>query len=588
MKNKGMKLLSKIVAVCFALILTISMAIPAQAKIAEDKKYTITVTGKTTDAGATVDVYKIINVKFDYENQQPINPTYVWTEPVAEWLSQKGYEAYIEDGNAVSETFEELTGVELSNFMRRMKDAIKKGELKALREVASATMRGQKPTVVFDNMDMGQYLILTTPDKESEYKNYEYVPTTANIVPTFDEEKKEWFAYDADITLKGSPAPIEKEVDDHTVEVGQKVNYTVNVPVPYYPEDAVAKFFRIGDQLPIGITFGDAYEDNKLTVTAVYEDGHKIEIGTSMTEKQSCFTYFYQVTDCGNEGIFPRSEGKEGIDATFLLDFEYDVLMEKYGTYMSVSDDLIALKEIEVTYTGTINENAILRPGDPGYPEDADPLENKAYVGQNNDPYNWDSYKPSEDEEKVYTYAINVTKVSEDGNTLLAGAQFQLFTDKEGKNPVKFVELKKDAKDKDGNLVKSGVYRKAKEDETETTIDLEVANGEENKGKLVLEGLTTGTYYLKETKAPDGYEVLDELIEVQIIDEDENGQVDNGGDKVDKSANTNIVYKTVINRKPPIMPITGGMGTVIFSIVGIVLVVGGVTLIASYLRRKRA
>ena len=68
MKNKGMKLLSKIVAACFALILTISMTMPAQAQIGKDEKHTITVTGKDTDTGARVDVYKIINVKFDYKN----------------------------------------------------------------------------------------------------------------------------------------------------------------------------------------------------------------------------------------------------------------------------------------------------------------------------------------------------------------------------------------------------------------------------------------------------------------------------------------------------------------------------------------
>ena len=100
--------------------------------------------------------------------------------------------------------------------------------------------------------------------------------------------------------------------------------------------------------------------------------------------------------------------------------------------------------------------------------------------------------------------------------------------------------------------------------------------------------MATGTYYLKETKAPDGYELLDELIKVVIKDDNEDGIVDDAGDKLDKSANTNIVYKTVVNRKPPIMPITGGMGTVIFSIVGIVLVAGGIMLITGYQRRRRA
>lgn len=570
MRNKGMKLLSKIVAACIALVLTISMGVPVQASIEKNEKHTITVNGKETDAGATVDVYKIMDVKFDYDNQQPINPTYVWADGVASWLtSQEGLESYVENNNEVPKSFEEVTGAELSNLMKKLEDAIISGEIK-LDKAASATMRGQKPTLIFDGMEMGQYLILTTPDESGEHSTYEYAPATANIVPVYDETKKEWFAYDAEVTIKGSPAAIEKEVDDHTVEIGQKVNYTVNVPVPYYPEDATAKIFRIGDQLPIGITFGETYEDNQLTVNAVYENGDKLQIGTSDPQKAQCFTYYYQATDCGKDGVFPQADKKDGRDATFILDFNYDALMDKYATYEK-DGSTFALKAIEVTYQGTINKNAILRPGDPGYPEDADPLENKAYVGQNNDPYDWDSYEPTEDKEKVYTYAIDVTKVEEDGKTPLAGAEFQLLRDDQ-KTEMTFVKMS------------DGKYRLAKEEDTNTTTTLVV----DSEGKLDLEGLATGTYYLKETKAPDGYELLDELIKVVIKDDNEDGIVDDAGDKLDKSANTNIVYKTVVNRKPPIMPITGGMGTVIFSIVGIVLVAGGIMLITGYQRRRRA
>lgn len=70
MRTKGMKLLSKIVAACFVLILTVSMGVPVQAEIGEKETHKITVTGKETDAGATVDVYKMINVNYDHKKQQ--------------------------------------------------------------------------------------------------------------------------------------------------------------------------------------------------------------------------------------------------------------------------------------------------------------------------------------------------------------------------------------------------------------------------------------------------------------------------------------------------------------------------------------
>ena len=61
MRNKGMKLLSKIVAACIALVLTISMGVPVQASIEKNEKHTITVNGKETDAGAKVKVYTIVD-----------------------------------------------------------------------------------------------------------------------------------------------------------------------------------------------------------------------------------------------------------------------------------------------------------------------------------------------------------------------------------------------------------------------------------------------------------------------------------------------------------------------------------------------
>lgn len=576
MRKKGMKLLSKTVAACFALILTVSMAMPVQANIGKEETHKITVTGKATDGGATVDVYRIIEVSYDYDVQQPIAPTYRWVEPVASWMkNQDKFKEYVGEHDEVTKSFE-VTGATLSELMRELENAIRDKVVLLDKAVASKTINKQNPVLTFENLKMGQYLILTTSDKNGEYKNYKYVPATANIVPVYDEEKKEWFAYDANVTIKGSPAEIEKTVTDHTVEIGQKVNYTVNVPVPYYPSDAVAKLFRIGDYLPLGITFGNTYEENKLTVNAVYENGDKKQIGTSEKDANE-FKLYYYAKDNGKDGVLGNQGSTEDSNlADFILNFVYDKLMENYGS-LEKDNDTFALKSIEVTYTGTINKNAILRPGDPGYPENADPLENKAYVGQNNNPYDSESYEPTEDKEKVYTYAINVAKVSEDGKTLLPGAEFQLLRE-DKKTVMGFVKLGE------------GHYRLAKANEADADVltELVVGSAGDNEGKLQLEGLTTGTYYLKETKAPDGYEILKDLIEVKIVDDNEDGIVDNAGDKTDKSANTNIVYKTVVNRKPPIMPITGGMGTVLFSVVGIILVVGGVTLITTYLKRKRA
>lgn len=576
MRKKGMKLLSKIVAACFALILTVSMAMPVQANIGKEETHKITVTGKATDGGATVDVYRIIEVSYDYDVQQPIAPTYRWVEPVASWMkNQDKFKEYVGEHDEVTKSFE-VTGATLSELMRELENAIRDKVVLLDKAVASKTINKQNPVLTFENLKMGQYLILTTSDKNGEYKNYKYVPATANIVPVYDEEKKEWFAYDANVTIKGSPAEIEKTVTDHTVAIGQKAQYKVTVPVPYYPEDAKenTKVFRIGDYLPIGITFGNTFEENQLTVTAIYENEHK-KIGTSKNPAEE-FELHYYAKDDGEKGItVPEKGTTENPElADFILDFKYDKLMEKYA----VGETGSPLKAIEVTYEGTINKNAIVKPENP----DEDPLKNKAYVGKNNNPYDWSDYDTIEVEKEVYTYAIDVTKVAEGEEAiLLSGAEFQLLKD-DMQTAMEFVKTGE------------GTYRLAEKDEVGDPRLVVGKETPERKGKLLLEGLTTGTYYLKETKAPNGYVILEELISVEIIDGDKNnddqgadGIVDDAGD-VKEDPKTNVVYKTVVNRKPPIIPVTGGMGTILFSIVGIILVVGGVTLITTYLRRKRA
>ena len=107
-------------------------------------------------------------------------------------------------------------------------------------------------------------------------------------------------------------------------------------------------------------------------------------------------------------------------------------------------------------------------------------------------------------------------------------------------------------------------------------------------------GLDDGTYYLKETKAPNGYNVLKNDIKVQIKADTSNGQNGNGGvaelktlkvnvnDESDKDASlsTGIINITVENNQGSLLPETGGIGTTIFYIVGVVLVLGaGVLLV---------
>jgi len=110
-----------------------------------------------------------------------------------------------------------------------------------------------------------------------------------------------------------------------------------------------------------------------------------------------------------------------------------------------------------------------------------------------------------------------------------------------------------------------------------------VANKIDGKGyNLHINGLAAGTYYLKETQAPEGYNKLTDAIKVIITKsttEDENDwtlTVENGT-AVDK------IVK-IENSTGSLLPSTGGMGTIIFAVIAAILVLG---VAVSFIRDKR-
>ena len=173
----------------------------------------------------------------------------------------------------------------------------------------------------------------------------------------------------------------------------------------------------------------------------------------------------------------------------------------------------------------------------------------------------------------VFTFGIEVTKVQKGTTNPLSGAQFEL-------------------KDAAGNKINftgtDGTYTK---DAQGTTVLTTGTNG-----KLTIKGLAPGQYKLKETKAPSNYVMSSNEIAITIKDykdEDINGILDSKesqstteGDTQVPSTDNGLLSITVENTKGFTLPRTGGIGTVLFTMVGIVLMGGGVLLIAVFLRKR--
>ena len=101
------------------------------------------------------------------------------------------------------------------------------------------------------------------------------------------------------------------------------------------------------------------------------------------------------------------------------------------------------------------------------------------------------------------------------------------------------------------------------------------------KGAIAVRGLDEGIYYLKETKAPAGYNLMETPVKIEIIP-----KYTQTGDKVSVTVNYKVDDKEqesntvgVRNSSGSTLPVTGGMGTVIFYVLGTVLVAGAVVLL---------
>lgn len=509
---------AKLLALCLALMLTVSMALTAAAApiTSDNQSGTITVQGLASDEGAQVSVYKIIDVNFDATAQQPYEPVYIWNEAVANWVAEN-YPDYIDtaNGNAVTKAFNyNLDAKDKKDFYVDLGAVIN-----TLQTPATDAQTLAAPDYAVDfTVEMGQYIALATKAGSN------YDPTSANLVPTYNEGTHKWELNDVQVVLKGEGSSIDKDVqdpDDNTVAIGDEVGYRLDALIPIYPGDAVAKRFTMGDRLSKGLTLDPS--------SIIVKVGNDVETAKTVVNTDNKY-YTVTIQD-------PTDLEKGGFD----IEFNYDALVADFeGTHAYVE------------YNATVNEFA--------FEEDA--LGNSSYVGVNTDPYDNSSYdeNPGEDKE-IYTYGVTVNKVDEEQNPL-SGAEFKLYSDADLQNEIKFVQTA------------DGTYRVAKADEegAETLVV-------DSDGVLNLQGLDLGTYYLKEVKAPGGYNLLQNAVEIKLTDTDKNGKLDNDADNV-------LTGIQVVNSKGFNLPVTGGIGTVLFTVVGVVLMASGVLLVLVY-RKKR-
>ena len=217
---------------------------------------------------------------------------------------------------------------------------------------------------------------------------------------------------------------------------------------------------------------------------------------------------------------------------------------------------------ITVTYTAHLNDKAAVNTT-----SSSTDNKNKVQLQYSNNPRNsayW-GFTP-ESEVRVYTYQLNNTKYHDDDNpnNELEGAGFRLYSG-EACNDEDEIKLK---------MNDDGTYSR---DFSTEGKGVEMISGQD--GQFNVKGLDAGTYYLKETKTPDGYSAC-KVIPVTIkADHSRNDQVNLEGSNL-----TNDIVN--IKDGGITLPSTGGIGTTLFYVVGGGLMVAAIVLLVTKKRME--
>ncbi len=181
------------------------------------------------------------------------------------------------------------------------------------------------------------------------------------------------------------------------------------------------------------------------------------------------------------------------------------------------------------------------------------------------------------DKVTIYTYILNIEKINgRDGTIKLANVGFKLYREING--------------EKKWAVVKNGViqsWTSTEKDGTEMFTS--------NSGTLSISGLDSATYVLVETTTLDGFNTMKDMEftitanlsdnqtinSLQLIIQSEDGQSQNG------NVNNGVLSATILNYPGGVLPSTGGIGTIIFYIVGVVLIVTSLVLIVIICKKKK-
>lgn len=533
------KMWKKVMTIILALVMTLGLGTSVQAVALSSGENTnstnVTITGLPADKTVTFATYQVIKTKFDTAANELTYQLTDWAKAVLA-TGGKTEDDVIKEISKLNTTGTSAT--EQDNIVNQLAAASKTAY-----SAATWTVSSDKTTATA-NLPIGSYLVVASCT-DMTFLNM-LVSVNAKADST---DPNGWILEGKGAVLKGNPLSVDKKItgkkgtalqtpiDETTAAIGDTLSYTVTADVPHYPANATHTTFKVKDT-PTNLEI----KQNTVKVYGVKADGTETELTGQF------------VPELDNKGVL-----------TVDMSSKYQTLFCANGTYPYAT--------VKITYDAVLMESASIATGNT----------NKPALIYGTDPYtDSDEEIPGDGKQKVYTYGLNLTKKNSD-NDVLSNAVFSV---KSGTTKLKFIE----------DATAKGTYTLAKDQNTEGATDQLTTN---DQGTFNIKGLDANVeYVLEETKAPSGYfrnhgsaaftitpeknteGKLTGAIQSVTAKDEKGTALDNAGAwtcGIDQTK-TAYVAVTLKDTKIPFLPATGGMGTVIFTIVGDALMILAIVL----------
>ena len=500
------KLVSRFMAVLMAMTLILSMSMTAFAADAADApKGTLTV--NNTVEGKTLDLYQIFTATKSGENvAYTLNSAYEGffqskitdaSTLKGEALSEKAYE-YVKEqvgANGDAET--------AKVFAKDMLDWILDSENNV---TATKTVDTTETSTVVPGLAYGYYLVYPkgATDTSTAPGNQAYT-SAASLVNVIG---------DTSINMKSNYPTVDKKL----VSTQTPGNNSITVNGILNPSwESIHQGVLDDENAPEDTIAPRGAADEKKAGDFAIGDTVTYQLTSKVPDMTGYNSYTFKFTDTLSTGLDLKAilsvkvgdtelkAGKTG-DNTYLPTYTKNS-DGKHTLTLTFNDFYKLYKEhtgetITVVYTATLNKDAVIG---------MNPNTNKAVVEYSNDPKSNGTGTSEPSIVDVHTFDFTIYKyyLKDQNKTALANAEFELYKANEAGD-----EADTSAKI---NIVdeENGVYRQATADEAKVTGFTSAKIVSDDDGKVLVKGLDAGTYYLRETKAPDGYNKL--LSDIKVV-----------------------------------------------------------------------